>query len=259
MPIRPIHIPSFRIPQLNAFEIKFFMALLMVLDHLDHIPGLLSTTQAGVFHVITRCVAVWFAYAAVEGFWHTRNSLLYNLRLLLWALGMALGNLLYNHMAAEKGLSIHNNIFLTLAVGVLALNILSGEHGGKPTTGGKLLRIVMVTALVALGFIFTEGGIVLLPFMLITYTFRSRHSTRNLLYLALSIFLFAISYQPYPTARETLQMLAFNSDFLFLTVLPFLSLYNGKRGPKTTFTKYFFYLFYPLHLWILGANALKMA
>ena len=91
MPIRPIHLPAFRIRRLNAFEIKFFMALLMVLDHLDHIPGLLSATQAGIFHVITRCVAVWFAYAAVEGFWHTRNSLLYNLRLFLWAIGMALG------------------------------------------------------------------------------------------------------------------------------------------------------------------------
>lgn len=256
---RSIRIRPFRIRRLNAFEIKFFMALLMVLDHLDHIPGLLSATQAGVFHVLTRCVAAWFAYAAVEGFWHTRNSLLYNLRLFLWAGGMALGNLLYNHLAADKGLSLHNNIFLTLAVGVLALNILSGEFGGKPTPGGKLLRIAVVTVLVALGFIFTEGGIVLLPFMLITYTLRGRPQTRNLLYLTLSIFLFAISYQPYPTAGETLQMLAFNSDFLFLTVLPFLSLYNGKRGPKTTFTKYFFYLFYPLHLWIIGAIALMMA
>lgn len=259
MHIRSIRLPSFRIRQLNAFEIKFFMALLMVLDHLDHIPGLLSGGQAGFFHVITRCVSAWFAYAAVEGFWHTRNSLLYNLRLFLWAGGMALGNLLYNHLAADKGLAIHNNIFLTLAVGVLALNVLSGEYSGKASPEMRLPRIVATTVLVALGFIFTEGGIVLLPFMLITYTLRGHRQNRNLLYLVLCIFLFSISYQPYPSARETLYMLAFNSDFLFITVLPFLSLYNGKRGPKTTFTKYFFYLFYPLHLWVIGAIALMAA
>ena len=61
---------------LNAFQLKLFMALLMVFDHLGKIPGLLSGEWEGIFHALTRCVAVWFAFAAVEGFRYTRSRFL---------------------------------------------------------------------------------------------------------------------------------------------------------------------------------------
>jgi len=54
---------------------------------------------------------------------------------------------------------------------------------------------------------------------------------------------------------ETLSMLAFNSDFLFILVLPILHLYNGQRGTTGKFGKYFFYVFYPAHLWLLALAA----
>ena len=47
------------------------MAILMVFDHIDHIPGLLPIELAGVFHVLTRCVGVFFAFLAVDGFRYT--------------------------------------------------------------------------------------------------------------------------------------------------------------------------------------------
>ena len=37
-----------------------------------------------------------------------------------------------------------------------------------------------------------------------------------------------------------------------LLFLPFLFLYNGERGSRNPFHKWFFYLFYPLHLLALG-------
>ena len=58
----------------NAFQLKFFMAMLMVLDHLDHIPGFLPLWWMEIFHVITRCDAPFFAYMAIEGFIHTRKQ-----------------------------------------------------------------------------------------------------------------------------------------------------------------------------------------
>lgn len=51
----------------NGFQLKLFMAMLMVLDHLDHIPGFLPPWWSEIFHVITRCVAPFFGYMAVEG------------------------------------------------------------------------------------------------------------------------------------------------------------------------------------------------
>ncbi|WP_239442326.1 TraX family protein [Lactobacillus gallinarum] len=36
-----------------------------------------------------------------------------------------------------------------------------------------------------------------------------------------------------------------------IAVIPFILLYNGKRAKKSLLTKYFFYIVYPAHLWIL--------
>ena len=102
----------------------------------------------------------------------------------------------------------------------------------------------------------TEGGIVVLPFMLITYFCRNNPKLRNGLYLIFAAFL--ASSLPgivgmYDDWATRIDMLLFNSDWLFITVIPFLYLYNGERGKKTPFTKYFFYVFYPAHLWIIAA------
>lgn len=57
--------------KLNSLQIKLFMAFLMVLDH---IPYFVSPDLALFFHIMTRCVGVWFAYMAVEGFTHTSSK-----------------------------------------------------------------------------------------------------------------------------------------------------------------------------------------
>ncbi|MCL2052147.1 MAG: TraX family protein [Lachnospiraceae bacterium] len=35
-------------------------------------------------------------------------------------------------------------------------------------------------------------------------------------------------------------------------------LYNGERGSESALAKYFFYVFYPLHLWIIYSVKLIM-
>lgn len=57
----------------NATQLKYLMAAVMVLDHIPHITGIVSPLWEGIFHALTRCVGVWFAYMAMEGFIHTRN------------------------------------------------------------------------------------------------------------------------------------------------------------------------------------------
>ena len=182
----------------------------------------------------------------------------------VWAGIMALGNALYNTIGASRGLHLSNNIFLTLALGVLMLNILVGSNpatqwGVRPRSAGEWTLRLFGVILVLAASLFSEGGILILPFLLITYLCRERMVLRNVLYFALSAVLFLLVFVPYPTAQETLQMLAFNSDFLFITVLPVLSHYDGTRGPNTKGSKYFFYVFYPLHLWVIGILALWLA
>ena len=71
-------------------------------------------------------------------------------------------------------------------------------------------------------------------------------------YAILSILLFIMSFQQMDTLEMTINMLMFNSDFLLILVVPFILLYNGERGPSNKFNKYLFYVFYPLHLWLLA-------
>ena len=240
-------------------QIKFFMAALMVLDHIPHIPGLVPPLWQGIFHALTRCVSMWFAYTAVEGFQYTHSRLHYDLRLLGWGIFMALGNWGVGQLFASKGIHVSNNIFLTLAAGVFLLNVLASPVGflqsWKPWAQ-NLVRWVVAAPVLLLGMFLTEGGIVVLPFMLITYFCRNNPKLRNGLYLIFAAFL--ASSLPgivgmYDDWATRIDMLLFNSDWLFITVIPFLYLYSGERGKKTPFTKYFFYVFYPAHLWIIAA------
>ncbi|HFR3673554.1 hypothetical protein NQZ98_05055 [Streptococcus suis] len=49
----------------NAYQLKLAMAGIMVLDHLKIIPDFIPDQLSMVFHMVTRCVAVFFAYMLV--------------------------------------------------------------------------------------------------------------------------------------------------------------------------------------------------
>ncbi|WP_242986407.1 TraX family protein [Vallitalea guaymasensis] len=237
----------------NGFQIKMFMAIIMVLDHIDHIPNLISGDMASIFHIVTRCVGVWFAYTAVEGFMYTRSKVKYNLRLATWAGIMFLGNKLIAYLYSSKEIIVYNNIFLTLAIGVLMLNVLYNFKNSSTLV--KLVRVILSIAIFVGGIMISEGGIPMIPFMLITYYTRKNTSLRNISYLVFFVILLIFSYTPYDTVELTINMMLHNCDWLFITVIPFLYMYNGERGPKNRFTKYFFYVFYPAHLWIIATIA----
>ncbi|HEM4050767.1 TPA: beta-carotene 15,15'-monooxygenase [Streptococcus suis] len=234
----------------NAYQLKLAMAGLMVLDHLKIIPDFIPDQLSMVFHMVTRCVAVFFAYMLVEGFLHTRNVKAYLLRLYGAAGLMATGNTLINSLYQSKDIYIGNNIFLTLAVGLTMLICLKEfKNNSRPR---QVIQVVLAGLCLIVGVLFTEGGAVVLPFILITYLGRKTPFKRNLAYVLFAFLLLVSSYHPYETIEMTVQMMLFNADWLFMLVLPILGLYNGQTGPRTAFSRYFFYIFYPLHLWLLA-------
>lgn len=235
------------VKKFNGFQLKMFMIILMLLDHISYIPGVISSTWKLVIHAASRCVGVWFAYMAVEGILYTRNRMKYNLRLFISAMIMFVGNICLNFLFKSKEVYIYNNIFLTLSVGVLSINIFCFEAKGI----FKFLKLVLVFLVAFLGLISTEGGQIIIPFMLITYFLRDREMIRNISYVIFSILMLIFSYVSYDSFKETLLMLLYNSDWLFILVIPFIYLYNGERGNNSKLSKYFFYVFYPLHLWII--------
>lgn len=229
-----------RFKTMNAFQIKLLMATLMLLDHLRAINGLIPSEMASVFTILSRCVAPMFAYLAVEGIRHTRDLKNYLLRLSVLAgivyIGNAILNLFFESFSQalpddeRKYLFINANVIFTLAMGVLVITLIRrGKE--KKSTGLYVLSVIGFIV----GFLWGEWGTVLLPFMLIEYFFRDKLKIRILGYVLIE----AIAL-----------LLPFSEPFYFL-VFPFILLYNGKRGPKNGFSKYFFYIFYPVHIWIL--------
>lgn len=233
--------------KLNAFHLKIIALIVMLMDHLLFaFPAVFPSW----FHPLSRFVAPLFAFLMVEGLFHTRNKFKYNIRLFGWAIFMEVGNFIINTSLASKEVHVSNNIFLTLAIGLTILNLL--EFRKNKTGYQKLALLIAAILLIPVGFAFAEGAMSLIPFILITYFFRGNNKKLMISYVILFIVLFKISYVPYNTIKETIDMLMFNSDFLFILVIPFMLLYNGERGLNNKFSKYLFYVFYPLHLWGLA-------
>ncbi|NLY20061.1 MAG: hypothetical protein GXZ08_02070 [Tissierellia bacterium] len=231
---------------MSATMLKFIMAFIMVLDHIEFF---ISPELAAFFHLISRPVAPVFAYLAIEGFIHTRNQKKYISRLYLAAFAMILGNFIINNFVLmDPGFFVRNNIFLSLALGTTSLYIYEEYFKNQKLLGLLLIFLVLIVSLSS------EGGIFLVPFMLICYINRDNTKKRNIILIMITAFLAygSYGYLMEMNIESTIILLGFGADSLFFIAgIPFMYLYNGKRGLSNQFTKYFFYVFYPLHLWII--------
>lgn len=157
--------PNITHEALNWDTFKFLLMGLMVLDHISYF---ISPYLADVFHLITRVVAVGFAYLVVEGLHYTHSRRDYLFRLGTWGILMALGNYLMNLFVLRKDYAMSitgDNIFLTLFVGAIIVCLWDNRQKQKQK---RLLRAVSVI-LVMIGIIpILEGSFIIFPFMLIT-------------------------------------------------------------------------------------------
>lgn len=235
---------------MSGNTLKLLMMFLMVFDHIGpFIPAKL----ASLFHFMTRPVSGVFAFMAVEGFIHTRDVKKYSRRLYLSGIFMEVGNRLINYFIIDNvNYYISNNIFLTLALGVTSLYLL------EELKDRKALRFLTIFIVFVLGTFFSEGGLLLIPFILIIYAYRDRPRIRNIIFVFISLILGLSVWVDYGSFFSSLNMFFINSDgLIFVMALPFIYLYNGKSGSKK-YSKYIFYIFYPLHLWTIAIFADKL-
>ena len=229
---------------MNAFQIKVLMVILMFLDHLRYISHLVSPEMAAFFTVISRCVAPMFAYFAVEGIRHTHNLKKYCLRLSILAGIIFIGNSILNtffkifsqDISGREQLILYrnDNVIFTLALGVFAI-LLIQEGKRRQGMAGRCLYAVSILSFL-LGFLWGEWGTVILPFMFIEYFFHDKKVIRFWGYVLIEVIALILPF----------------SEPLYFLVFPVILLYNGERGPQTKCSKYFFYAFYPIHLWIIA-------
>ncbi len=248
---------------LTGYQLKVIAILFMLIDHINmYLGGFLGWPAWVGF--LGRFVAPLFAFLLVEGYFHTHSKRKYLERLLLGALIVGIGNIVYNLLTHDYLNPVTHqpdyflflgphNIFLTLAMELVLIwsldNIL------------KHHRIVssIFTLIVSAGLmLFFEGGFYLLPLAIIFFL-GQKYCQTNLMLTGIVLwcgFLFIrawLSFNGGMTGEKSFyNYLTFNNEFMMVMVVPFIWLYNGQRGGNgSRAEKNFFYYFYPIHLWII--------
>ncbi len=217
---------------LNAFWLKMIMLVLMVLDHLWQY---LLTAELELWHYAARLVAPVFAYFVAEGMVHTKNRLKYILR--LFAAG-AVMQAVNTALTAFTGIEITNNIFLTLGAGAGIIFFADRALAG----GQAALNLGAVLLLAWTATNYFEGGHAFAIIIPIFYYLRNKRALMYMCYIFCSALPYTINYFVYGYLATQF--------FMIFAVFPIM-LYNGERGPDGPVAKYLFYIFYPLHLWII--------
>lgn len=216
---------------LNSFWLKNIMLVLMVFDHLYEFlfPGELLPA-----HYLARVVAPVFAFLMAQGMLHTRDRRGYILRMFVFGLVTALGNYI---LLLATGINIPNNILLSLAAGAALIFCLDKARSGMDMP----LWAVCGAAVVVASF-YLEGQYLVPLMAVIFYYLREKPA---MMYTAFAV----LTGTPYLVSYAVNGILA-PQFWMICSVFPIM-LYNGKRGPGGRFAKYFFYVFYPAHIWVI--------
>lgn len=212
----------------------------MVIDHI----GVFLLPEIFLLRMIGRLSFILFAWLIANGAVHTRNSFSYLKRLLLFAVISQVPFTLARRELYPNSLEL--NIFFTLSLGLAAVIILQKFKNIFVKVSG-IIVMALVAERFAGGFSYGAYGVIT---TVIFYLFYKNLKVAALLQ-AVAIFVFYFRH----ILSSTLPLEYFYNNHSISLIQPLgllslilIALYNGKEGHKL---KLIFYLFYPLHLFII--------
>jgi hypothetical protein len=243
---------------LSGTAIKIIGVILMTMDHLHEM--FISQGVPNWFIYFGRPVATLFIFLCAEGFYYTHSKRRYLLQLLAGFLFMTGMNHILSTVMPIREIALFNNIFSTLFMAAFYMWMVDLFRKGIKEKKAKFIFLALggmfipfiigflvlvalnassYTAVTILSFIpnpiSAEGGFILVIMGVLFYLLRKYRLAQAGLVLLMS----AISWY---TMRP-------DGSFQWLmaaAVIPIL-LYSGKRGRGG---KYFFYIFYPVHIYL---------
>lgn len=225
--------------QIDAFWLKLFAIAGMTLDHIGIVFGdRMSLAVETAFYALGGLTFPIMAFLLVEGYKHTSNLIRYGMRLLLFGTATQVP---YMWVFGNVG-----NIFFTLLLGLIILYLYDSMKN-------RTTFLVVFIGAVLLS-IFCDWGLIGVPMILLYHVLQGRWS-RLVAPVALCFCMSLVSFLIpliFESSLAGLPTLAFAVIGCSLTV-PLLDAYSGKRGHYNgNFAKYLFYIYYPLHILILG-------
>lgn len=233
-----------RLRCLNRDVIKYTAMFTMLLNHFAHVflePG---TTLCAVFTAAGFFTAPVMTYFLVEGYGYTRSKKKYFQRLLLFAI---LSEIPYYYALGFGNL----NMLFTLSICFLIICVHKNVENPALRTGAKVLLVfaslfcdwALLAPVYTLFFLWAEGD---------------RKKTAIAYGFATGIFAALLLAE---SVMEGLTGLSLAAHLLYASGVAaagvcIVCFYNGKRMERgRTFSKWFFYCFYPAHLLVLGILA----
>ncbi len=233
---------------MSAFVLKVIALISMACDHSSYV----LFGHFSFLNYIGRMAFPIFAFQISEGYIHTKNLKNYLLRLFTFALISQAPFMLFTSMYSSQ---FSLNIFFTLFLGLFAITVFDMLYKlDYKNKGIHYLYIligfifVVFTAIVS-NALHCDYGYYGIAIIFIFYLLKKHKILMNLAFIICTVLYY-------------LRNLLYSSNFeiylwiIVFTCLPlvFINLYNNKKGKDT---KYFLYLFYPIHLLILwGINLL---
>ena len=244
MPLSPS-----RLRCLSAKSLKLLACLFMLIDH----AGLMLFPSFKIFRIIGRLAFPIFAFFIAEGCKYTRNRLK---RLLLLLVPGVVFELVYVIYSGE----LEGNVFLTFSLSVLLIYCLQYAkkqfHTGKALS--RILSVLLLSvSLVAGAVIATLVGVdygfvgVLVPVIIAFTHYREGETAES--FKAIDTHAVHLLALLVGTILLTLDAQIGSIQIWCLLSVPLVALYSGRPGSRGL--KYFFYVFYPLHLLILEGIA----
>lgn len=183
-------------------------------------------------HIIGRICAPIICYLIAEGYYYTRNIRKYMLRLFIFAV---ISHIPYTYLF---GLSYFKatSIMWGLLLGLVALHVYESKQP-------MLLKIVLIAVICYLARP-ADWHYITVLWILGFGLFRGHLKRQLLVFLAVGIFIYALP-------KFLVNPLYYYRFFIILAI-PFIMLYNGKRGKVSKQLQLLLYIFYPLHLSILA-------
>lgn len=245
------------IPQngINRETIKYFAVFTMILNHVANILLEPKTLISDIFVNIGYFTAVTMCYFLVEGYHYTRSKKKYAIRLLIFGIisqipfSIAIYKPIYDTILETKPQTPLWVLFVLGFNMIISLLLCFGILAAQEKIKNPILRYTVILLLILLSK-YTDWA-----YMAPIYTlmFSWAYGSRKKLPIA-----YLVSALAYPFVAgylwhngDRIIDVTGGSIAIIISGIVIMFLYNGKCSRKKTFSKWFFYVIYPLHLIIL--------
>ncbi|MDO4345719.1 MAG: TraX family protein [Eubacteriales bacterium] len=232
---------------MNRDVVKYMAMLAMLLNHIATIFLAPDTALHQIFIDLGYFTAPVMCYFLVEGYRYTRSKRQYGQRLLLFA---AVSQIPFDMAFAKEGILQFQGFNMIFTLFLCFVLLESQERISNVSARGAAAAGLIVLSS------FGDWGVLAPVYtLLFMQAYGSGEQTKKAFCIATGLFglLNFMSRAETLSAAPNLMITAGNMAGVALAGICIVYFYNGKRMEKgKTFSKWFFYGFYPAHLLILG-------